>query len=55
MGDNVAVADKDWEADSDCRTLIDAKEIQNDPKRLKAAMAKAKEKMKALKEVQADG
>lgn len=44
--------DKDWQADSDCRTLIDAQEIMNDPARKKAAMKAAKKKMKALKAVE---
>ena len=43
--------DKDWQADSDCRTLIEAKEIMADKERHRAAMKKAKEKMATLKEV----
>lgn len=45
-------ADKEWEADNDCRTLIDAQEVMNDPARKKAAMKAAKKKMKALKAVE---
>ncbi len=48
---SVVDSDKDWEADNDCRTLIEAQEIKADKKRMKAAMVKAKEKMKALKNV----
>lgn len=44
--------EKKWEAENDCRTLVDAAEIKGDPKRLKAAMVEAKSKMAALKEVQ---
>jgi hypothetical protein len=40
---------KDWEAESDLRTLIDAEKIKADPDRLKRAMAKKKELQKALK------
>ena len=43
--------EKEWKAENDCRTLIDAAEIKNDPERLKAAVAEAKKKMAALKEV----
>ena len=37
--------DKDWQAESDMRTLAEAEEIRKDPKRYKAAMEKAKEKL----------
>ena len=43
--------DKEWQADNDCRTLIDAEEVKKDPARMKAAVKKAKEKMAALKEI----
>ena len=46
--------EKKWEAQNDCRSLIEAQEIKNDPDRLKAAMKEAKTKMAALKEVQSD-
>ena len=46
--------EKKWEAQNDCRSLIEAQEIKNDPDRLKAAMKEAKTKMAALKEVQND-
>ena len=40
--------DRDWQAESDMRTLAQAEEIRKDPKRLKAALAKAKEKIAEL-------
>lgn len=45
--------DKDWQAESDLRTLIDAEKIKADPARLKAAMAKQGELKKALKSMEA--
>ncbi|MFT3815256.1 MAG: hypothetical protein QM740_18065 [Acidovorax sp.] len=44
--------DKDWQAESDMRTLAEAEEIRKDPKRLKAALAKAKEKIAELQKLQ---
>jgi len=41
-------SDKDWEAEQDLRTLIDAEKIKTDPKRLKAAMSMKKKLVKAL-------
>lgn len=43
---------KEWQAESDMRTLAEAEEIRKDPKRLKAAMAKAKEKIEELQKLQ---
>ena len=40
-----ASSDDDWRADEDMRTLARAEEIRKDPKRYKAAMEKAKEKL----------
>ena len=40
--------DSDWQVEDDMRTLARAQEIRADPKRLKAALAKAKEKMAEL-------
>ena len=48
MGKNTsmdAIGEDDWQAKSDMRTLAEAEEIRKDPKRFKAAMAKAKEKL----------
>lgn len=40
--------DSGWRAQSDMRTLVDAQEIRNDPKRLKAALAEAKKQADGL-------
>lgn len=40
-----------WRAEDDMRTLTRAAEIKADPKRYKAAVALAREQMKALAEV----
>lgn len=45
--------DRDWQAESDMRTLAQAEEIRKDPKRLKAALAKAKEKIAELQSLPA--
>ena len=42
----------DFEAESDLRHLIEAAKIGKDKSRLKRAMAKAKEQMTALKNVE---
>jgi len=41
--------EKDWRAEDDLRTLIEAEKIKQDPKRLKPAMAKKKALSQALK------
>lgn len=46
--------DKEWRADSDLRTLIEAEKIKADPERLKAAMKKRVEMKKALDTVKGD-
>lgn len=38
----------EWRAESDMRRLAEAEEIRRDPKRMKAALAKAKEKISEL-------
>lgn len=43
--------DKKWQAEDDMRTLLRAKEIEKDPKRLAAARAMAKEKMAAMQQI----
>ncbi|BDE74078.1 MULTISPECIES: hypothetical protein [Delftia] len=48
-------SDADWRADEDMRTLARAEEIRKDPKRLKAALAKAKEKIAELQNLQTPG
>lgn len=46
--------ENDWRADSDMRTLMEAEQIEADPKRLKAARAKAKEKLAQMQAVLGD-
>jgi len=53
----IEVSDKseqDWRAESDMRALAEAEEIRKDPKRLKAALAKAKEKIAELQSLQTE-
>ena len=45
-------SDNDWQAESDVRCLAQAEEIKSDPKRYKAALAMAKEKMAELQALQ---
>lgn len=49
----VTAEDKEFQAEQDVRTLIDAEKIKGDKSRLKRAMVKAKEQMTALTKVQA--
>ena len=44
--------EQDFEAESDLRSLIESEKIKKDKSRLKRAMAKAKEQMAALKNVE---
>lgn len=44
---------RDWQAESDLRTLIDAEKIKADKARLKAAMAKQAEMKKSLNALEA--
>lgn len=46
--------EQDWRAESDMRALAEAEEIRKDPKRLKAALAKAKEKIAELQSLQTE-
>lgn len=53
----ITVSDKseqEWRAESDMRALAEAEEIRKDPKRLKAALAKAKEKIAELQSLQTE-
>lgn len=53
MAKSIGIAmDKEWQAESDMRTLAEAEEIRKDPKRLKAALAKAREKIDELQKLQ---
>lgn len=40
--------ERDWQAEDDLRTLVRAREIQNDKERLKRARALAQKQMKEL-------
>ena len=42
----------DFEAEHDLRSLVEAEKIKGDAKRLKRAMAKARDQMTALKKVE---
>ena len=44
----MAASDRDWEAENDLRTLIEAEKIKRDKKRLAAAMKKRKAMKKDL-------
>lgn len=48
---SLAADDKKWRAESDLRTLVEAKKIEADPQRLKAAKAEATRQHTALKAV----
>ncbi len=50
---NTAMTDKEWRAEEDMRTLVEAEAIRKDPKRLAAARRKAKEKVEAMKTIEA--
>ncbi len=50
-----AMVDRDWRAESDLDTLISARKIQRDPKRLKAAQELARQRMEDAAAVSADG
>jgi hypothetical protein len=49
----VAAAD-DWQTEDDLRTLVRAREIEKDPKRMKAAQELAKKKMVEVAAVASD-
>ena len=49
---HLSAEDKDFEAEQDVRTMLNAQKIKSDKKRLKRAMTKAREQMSALEKVQ---
>ncbi|MDO8312871.1 MAG: hypothetical protein Q7T25_13125 [Sideroxyarcus sp.] len=53
MAKGICGMDKDWQAESDLRTLVEAEEIRGDPKRLAAAKACAKDKLVDMAKVAA--
>lgn len=52
MAKSMVSQEKDWRAESDLNTLIEAEKIKKDKNRLKAAMAKKREMQKALAKVE---
>jgi hypothetical protein len=50
----VADAADDWQTEDDLRTLVRAREIEKDPKRMKAAQELAKKKMVEVAAVASD-
>lgn len=48
---SIDASEKDWKAEHDLNTLIEAEKIKKDSKRLKAAMAKKREMKKNLETV----
>lgn len=48
-------SESDWRAEDDMRTLARAEEIRKDTKRHRAALAKAKEKIAELQNLQTPG
>ena len=49
---HLSAEDKDFEAEQDVRTLMNAEKIKSSKSRLKRAMAKAREQMDVLNKVQ---
>ncbi|MEQ9131093.1 MAG: hypothetical protein RJQ08_13705 [Salinisphaeraceae bacterium] len=49
--DTMSAEEKDWRAEDDLRTLIEAEKIKRDDARLKAAMKKKREMAKNLEGV----
>ena len=47
----ISAEEKNWRAEDDLRTLIEAEKIKADKSRLRAAMAKKKEQMKQLEKL----
>lgn len=48
---SITDSEKDWRAEHDLQTLIEAEKIKADPKRLKAAMAHKRKMQKSLDKV----
>lgn len=51
----MSAEEKDFQAEQDLRTLIEAEKVKGSPARLKAAMAKKREMQKALSNVDGQG
>jgi hypothetical protein len=50
----LSAAEIDWQTEDDLRTLVRAREIEKDPKRMKAAQELAKKKMVEVAAVASD-
>lgn len=48
MAKNAIAVERDWQVEDDLRTLERAREIENDPKRMKKCQELATEKMKSM-------
>jgi hypothetical protein len=46
--------EKDWQTESDIRTLLEAKKIKNDPKRMQCVREMAKSKLEGMASLVAD-
>lgn len=55
MDKTMAAQEKEWQADSDMRTLIEAEKIKKDKPRFRRAMKKAKEQRDQLAQVMSNG
>ena len=47
---STSIGGANWQVQSDIRTLVEARQIRDDPKRFKAAQAEAKKQAEALEE-----
>lgn len=47
--------EKDWQAESDLRTMLECEIIEKDPKRIKAVQALAKQKMLDMAGIASEG
>lgn len=47
--------EKDWQAESDLRTMLECEIIEKDPKRIKAVRALAKQKMLDMAGIASEG
>lgn len=54
MAKTISLGNSDWETEDDLRTLCRAKEIENDPKRMKKCQEMAKKKMVEMGSIASD-
>lgn len=50
-GKSIVMSEDDWEARNDLRTLVEARKIRSDQKRLKRAQECARSKIQALRDI----